>query len=82
MIILIGDDVRVSTPISIASFVRKPLADLPNCIKPVRSLLDTSVGSKKCNGDEITPGTYDVSGRSKDIFCLQSHSYVELEPLV
>ena len=62
-----GAEVRVSTPINIASLVKKDLLHLPKVLKPCCKRLDTSVGNKKCKGDDITPGTYDVEGKSNDI---------------
>lgn len=59
-----GDDVRVSTAMSTASFVRNPWLMEPNFLKPCCSLFDTEGGSQKCNGLEISPGAYELFGRS------------------
>lgn len=40
-----GDDVRVSTPMTTASLVRKPRAEFPKALKPLRSLFPINAGS-------------------------------------
>ena len=59
-----GADVRVSNAIMTASFVRKPWLIFPNCLKPCCKRDETSRGIQKCNGEEISPGAYELFGKS------------------
>lgn len=59
-----GDDVLVSAAMRTASFVRNPWLVLPNTPKAVCRRLLTIEGSQKCSGLEISPGEYELSGRS------------------
>ena len=60
-----GAEVRVSTAIITASLVRKPRELFPKSWKPLLRRSPINLGSQKCRGDEISPGLYDVGGRSK-----------------
>ena len=64
--ILTGDEVRVSTPIIIASLVKKPLAYLPKISKPLRRRILMNCGNHLSMRDSLIPGAYDVRGRSVD----------------
>ncbi|MDE6811058.1 MAG: hypothetical protein K2J15_01775, partial [Muribaculaceae bacterium] len=58
-----GDDVRLSKPITQASFVRNPLDFLPNSLNPSLSLEEINVGSNTSTRQEISPGGYELRGR-------------------
>ena len=59
-----GEEVRVSAAISTASFVKKPWLFLPNSLNAACKRVPIIVGSQKCNGLDIRPGVYELSGKS------------------
>ena len=59
-----GADVRVSTPIIVASFVNNPRLYFPNSWKPLLRRSAMKEGIQKWRGEDTKPGAYEVSGRS------------------
>ena len=59
-----GEEVRVSTAISVASLVRKPRLRCPKTVNACCSLRVTNCGIQKCSGEEMSPGAYEDVGKS------------------
>ena len=62
-----GDEVRVSTPIITASFVRKPRDTRSAERKPSRSRLVIKSGIQKWSGEASRPGLNDDAGRADEL---------------